>query len=126
MNGSNLFRQRMFIGLTGLMSLILPITPAQAFCVRNDTGAPIMIEATEDSAVFSLELDNNKKACCQPKDEACAIGNDKVKLSISSSDSAASCSITVSPKGNVNVTGKPDRMKCKANKPGSTMDWASG
>lgn len=120
------FRRQWAAGLTGLATVILLITPASAFCVRNDTGTTILIEATDDSAVFSQELANNKKVCCQPKDQACAIGKGKVKLSISSGNDAASCYVAVSPKGNVNVTGKPDKIKCKANKPGSTMDWASG
>jgi len=71
-------------------------------------------------------LANNKKVCCQPKDQACAIGEGKVKLSITSQEGETTCQVAVSPKGNVNVTGKPSSMKCKANKAGSTMDWASG
>lgn len=106
---------------------ILAITnPAMSFCVRNDTGTVIVIEAIDQTANFTRELANNKKICCQPKDEACAIGKDKVNLSISTGEGGASCDVAVSPKGNVNVTGKPDRIKCKANKAGSTMDWASG
>lgn len=85
-----------------------------------------MIEATDGTAAFSRELANNKKTCCQPKDKACAIGKDKVKLTISVSGGDTSCRVTVDPKGNINVTGKPDLIKCKANKAGSTMDWASG
>ncbi len=106
---------------------ILAITnPAMSFCVRNDTGTAIMIDAIDQSANFSHELANNKKICCQPKDKACAIGKDKVNLSISTGEDGASCDVAVTPKGNVNVTGKPGRIKCKANKAGSTMDWASG
>ncbi len=109
-----------------LISLITAVGSAESFCVRNDTGTAIMIEAIDDSATFSHELANNKKVCCPPKDQACALGKDKVSLTISTAKGEASCDIAVEPKGNVNVTGKPDQIKCKANKAGSTMDWASG
>lgn len=101
-------------------------SPAAAFCIRNDTGAAIQVEATDDSAVFQTEIANNKKRCCSPKDEACGITKKKVQLSISSPDGEATCKVAVGAKGNVNVTGSPDQLKCKANKAGSTMDWASG
>ena len=119
-------RSKLTLGLAVSMSVIAVVTPAQSFCVRNDTGTSIMIEAIDGSAAFNRELANNEKTCCQPKDQACAIGKDKVKLTISTPNNDAACSVTVSPKGNVNVTGKPDQIKCKANKTGSTMDWASG
>ncbi len=122
----HLFRSSVILGLATSTGFLGGVTPAQGFCVRNDTGASISIEAADGTAVFSRELANNKKACCQPKDKACAIGKEKVRLTISSPEGDASCSIAVDPKGNVNVTGKPDRLKCKANKAGSTMDWASG
>lgn len=117
---------RWALGVMASIGVFAMINPAMSFCVRNDTGTVITIEAIDDSASFNRELANNKKACCQPKDKTCAIGKDKVKLSISTPEDAAMCSVTVDPKGNVNVTGKPDRIKCKANKAGSTMDWASG
>ncbi|MGI9508221.1 MAG: hypothetical protein ACR2QJ_02595 [Geminicoccaceae bacterium] len=104
----------------------LSLQPASAFCVRNDTGAPIRIEALDDSAAFATEVGNNKKACCSPKDESCAIGGADIKLSIHGSSGDAACEVTVDPKGNVNVTGDRNTLKCKANKAGSTMDWASG
>lgn len=100
--------------------------PAHAFCIRNDTGAPIRAEAIDDTAIFAVDIANNKKACCSPKDEACAIGKEDVKLSIRASESESNCNVTVDPKGNINVTGKQNALKCKANKAGSTMDWASG
>ncbi len=100
--------------------------PAEAFCVRNDTGGPIQVEAVDGTAAFTVAIDNNKKACCSPKKAACAVGKASVKLSITGADSDANCDVTVDPKGNVNVTGKPDALKCKANKAGSTMDWAPG
>lgn len=109
-----------------LMSLALEMTPVQAFCIRNDTGAPIRIDATNEGIEFGLELDNNKKACCDHKKKDCVLDNDKIDLSISSSAGEASCSVTVPASGNVNVTGQPDSLKCKAVKAGSTMDWASG
>ena len=102
------------------------IPSAHAFCVRNDTGAPISIEAVDGTASFSVELANNKKACCSPKDDACSIGKADIKLDIGATQGDAHCDVTVSPKGNVNVTGKQTALKCKANKAGSTMDWASG
>ncbi|MEM8949012.1 MAG: hypothetical protein AAGA21_21635 [Pseudomonadota bacterium] len=104
----------------------LPSQPAGAFCVRNDTGAAIRVEADGETAVFSAEIDNNKKACCSPKDEACAIGKADIELSIGATEGDARCSVSVNPKGNVNVTGKQNALKCKANKAGSTKDWASG
>lgn len=99
---------------------------AFGFCVRNDTGAPISVEAVDRTASFDVKLANNKKACCSPKDDACAIGKTDVKLKIGASESDARCDVTVSAKGNVNVTGRQNALKCKANKAGSTMDWASG
>ncbi len=117
---------RLVFMLTACMSSLIAVTPAESFCVRNDTGGSILIEAIEESANFSRELANNKKACCQPKDQACGIGEGKVKLSISSQKGDATCQVAVSAKGNVNVTGKPNSLKCKSNKAGSTMDWASG
>lgn len=115
-----------WLGVALLAISALFIQPAAAFCVRNDTGEPVKVEAIEDSAVFNVEIANNQKACCDPKDAACGISQDKVQLSISSSGSKAMCSVAVGPKGNINVTGRPDQLKCKANKAGSTMDWASG
>lgn len=100
--------------------------PADAFCVRNDTGAPIRVEAEDRTADFAVEIANNEKSCCRPKDQSCAIGKADVQLSITASEGDGACSVTVDPKGNINVTGRPDAMKCKANKAGSTMDWASG
>ena len=99
--------------------------PASAFCVRNDTGAPISVRAEEGTAAFDVDIANNEKTCCSPKDQGCAIGENDVQLSISTPE-GGSCALTVDPKGNINVTGKPDALKCKANKAGSTMDWASG
>jgi hypothetical protein len=107
-------------------SVLMTTAPAAAFCIRNDTGATIQVEATDDSAVFQTEIANNKKSCCSPKDEACGITKKKVQLSISSPNGEATCEVAVSAKGNVNVTGNPKQLKCKANKAGSTMDWASG
>jgi len=104
----------------------LSVQPALAFCVRNDSGAPIRIEAIEGSARFSAEIDNNKKSCCRPDDRNCAIGKAGVKLTINAVGGDAACAVTVDPKGNVNVTGNANALKCKANKAGSTMDWASG
>ncbi|MGI9450875.1 MAG: hypothetical protein ACR2QH_09625 [Geminicoccaceae bacterium] len=126
MAGSSFFQSRLVLMLTSLMIIVAIVTPAESFCVRNDTGTSIMIEAIQGSANFSRELVNNKKVCCQPKDETCAISGDKVKLMISSQEGKATCEIAVTAKGNVNVTGKPSQIKCKANKAGSTMDWASG
>lgn len=100
--------------------------PALAFCVRNDTGSPIRVEALKSTASFATEIANNKKACCQPKDERCAIGDVDVQLSITASEGDGSCALSVQPKGNINVTGKQNALKCKANKAGSTMDWAPG
>ncbi|MGI9437443.1 MAG: hypothetical protein ACR2Q4_21890 [Geminicoccaceae bacterium] len=114
------------IGLLSCIAALSLAEPVAAFCVRNDTGGPIIIQALDDSAAFSRELANNKKACCSPKDEGCAIDKSGVKLSISSPGDKEACSITVSPKGNVNVTGRSGELTCKANKAGSTMDWASG
>lgn len=102
------------------------VQPAQAFCVRNDTGAPIQVEAEDGTAAFTAEIANNAKRCCSPKDESCAIGKADVKLSISASEGDGACALMVDPKGNINVTGKQNALKCKANKAGSTMDWASG
>ena len=102
------------------------IPSAYGFCVRNDTGAPITVEAVDGTASFAIELANNKKACCSPKDDACAIGKADVKLNIGATESETRCDVAVSPNGNVNVTGKQNALKCKANKAGSTMDWASG
>ena len=104
----------------------LNVQPAAAFCIRNDTGAPIRVEALDGTAAFAVEVGNNKKSCCSPKDESCAIGDADIKLSIGTSKGDAACEVTVDPKGNINVTGDHDALKCKANKPGSTMDWASG
>lgn len=104
----------------------LGVSTAHAFCVRNDTGAPIHVEAIDGTARFAMELPNNKQACCSPKDEACAISKADVKLTINALESKAHCDVTVSPRGNVNVTGRQDALRCKANKAGSTMDWASG
>ena len=104
----------------------ISIGPAHAFCIRNDTGAPIRVDAIDGTAKFGVELPNNKQACCSPKNEVCAIGEADVTLAIQALDSQARCEVTVTPKGNVNVTGKQDSLKCKANKAGSTMDWASG
>lgn len=104
----------------------LSAQPAFAFCVRNDTGAPIRIEAIDSTANFTMELDNNKKTCCQPNDQSCAIGKADVQLSITTPRGDATCAVSVGPKGNINVTGNANALKCKANKAGSTMDWASG
>ena len=104
----------------------LNVQPANAFCVRNDTGAPIRVEAEGGTAAFAVEIANNTKTCCSPKDENCAIGKADVQLSIGATESDATCAVTVDPKGNINVTGKQNALKCKANKAGSTMDWASG
>ncbi len=104
----------------------LGVQPANAFCVRNDTGAPIRVEATSGTAAFAAEIANNTKTCCNPKDEDCAIGKADVQLSIEAMKGDAACTVTVDPKGNINVTGRQDALKCKANKAGSTMDWASG
>ena len=49
--------------LTALSSL--PLQPANAFCVRNDTGAPIRVEADGETAVFSAEIANNKEGLLQ-------------------------------------------------------------
>ena len=73
-----LFGIAMVRSIMALVAVSAFLQPAYAFCVRNDTGAPIFIEAVEKSAVFNQELANNKKACCSPKDEACAIGKAKV------------------------------------------------
>ena len=116
-------------GLAGLVLVMvgwLTAAPAEAFCVRNDTGAPLQVEAVDGTTVFKATVDNNKKACCSPKDAACALTKAEVMLSITASEGDAACDVSVDPKGNVNVTGKPDSLKCKANKAGSTMDWASG
>ncbi|MGI9500559.1 MAG: hypothetical protein ACR2P3_11000 [Geminicoccaceae bacterium] len=107
-------------------ALWLNVQPALAFCVRNDTGVPIRVEALDGTADFLVDITNNKKACCRPKDENCAIGKADVRLSITASESDAACAVTVDPKGNINVTGNQSALKCKANKAGSTMDWASG
>ena len=104
----------------------LNVQPAVAFCIRNDTGAPIRVEALDGTAAFAAEVGNNKKSCCSPKDESCAIGDADIKLSVGTSKGDATCEVTVNPKGNINVTGDHDALKCKANKAGSTMDWASG
>lgn len=118
---------RMSLASLALVTVIwLAAGPAEAFCVRNDTGAPIQVEAVEGTAAFTATISNNKKTCCSPKDAACALTKADVLLSITGSDSDASCDVAVDPKGNVNVTGKPDALKCKANKAGSTMDWAPG
>lgn len=109
-----------------LAGLVVGIGPASAFCIRNDTGAPIKVDTTNQGLNVTLELANNKKACCDHKEDRCTLGNDKIDLSISSSAGEASCSVTVPASGNVNVTGRPDKLKCKALKAGSTMDWASG
>lgn len=111
---------------TLLIALGAGIEPAYGFCVRNDTGAPINVEAVDGTASFAVELANNKRVCCSPKNAACAIGKADVKLVIGTSESETSCDVIVSAKGNVNVTGKQDALKCKANKAGSTMDWAPG
>ncbi|MGI9493789.1 MAG: hypothetical protein ACR2QF_15440 [Geminicoccaceae bacterium] len=126
MTGRRFIHSRLVFLLTAALGAFAIVTPAESFCVRNDTGASIVIEAVEGSANFSRTLVNNKKACCQPKDAACAIGEDKVKLTISSQEGAATCQVTVPAKGNVNVTGRLNKIKCKANKAGSTMDWVSG
>ena len=126
MTGGCFFQSRLMFVLTAAMSSFAIVTPAESFCVRNDTGASIMIEAVQGSANFSRELANNNKACCRPEDEACAISGEKVKLMISSPEGEATCEVAVTAKGNVNVTGKSSQIKCKANKAGSTMDWASG
>lgn len=112
--------------LTLASAFLLNVQPALAFCVRNDTGAPIRVEALDGTADFAVEVPNNKKSCCSPKDESCAIGEADVELSIGASEGDATCAITVDPKGNINVTGKQSALKCKANKAGSTMDWAPG
>ena len=104
----------------------LNIQPTLAFCIRNDTGGPIHVEALDGTATFAVEVDNNKKSCCSPKDESCAIGDADIKLSVGASKGDATCEVMVDPKGNINVTGDHDALKCKANKAGSTMDWASG
>jgi len=109
-----------------MIGCAMTATPADAFCVRNDTGSPVVVAALEGTAIFQTKLANNKKACCEPKDEACGIGKDKVRLSISSEGEGAHCKVEVSPRGNVNVTGRIDQLRCKANKAGSTMDWAPG
>ena len=114
---------------TAILGLSLSLVvhgPAAAFCIRNDIGAPIQVEAKDGMASYSVEIDNNKKACCPPKDAACAISDEKVTLSITVEGGDGTCDVNVDPKGNVNVTGNPTRLKCKANKAGSTMDWASG
>ena len=116
MTEGHFLQSRLVFALMAAMGPFAVVTSAEGFCVRNDTGASIVIEAKDGSANFSHELINNKKVCCEPKDEACAIGAEKVKLSISSEDGEATCQVTVSAKGNVNVTGKPDEIKCKANK----------
>lgn len=104
----------------------LCIQPANAFCVRNDTGAAIRVEALEGTATFTVEIANNTKACCSAKDQNCAIGKADVQLSIGATGGDGTCAVSVTPKGNINVTGKQNALKCKANKAGSTMDWASG
>lgn len=104
----------------------LSIQPANAFCVRNDTGAPIRVDALEGTAAFTVEVANNTKACCSIKDQNCAIGKADVQLSIGATQGDDTCTVSVHPKGNINVTGKQNALKCKANKAGSTMDWASG
>ncbi len=104
----------------------LNVPAASAFCVRNDTGAPIRVEAEGGTAAFEAEIANNSKTCCSPKDESCGIGKADVQLSIGATESDATCAVTVDPKGNINVTGKQSALKCKANKAGSTMDWAPG
>jgi|GEM_PF-2720251 len=104
----------------------LGVQPAHAFCVRNDTGAPIHVEALDETAAFTVDIANNKKACCSPKNQACSLGKADVKLSITALEGDATCDIKVDPKGNINVTGKQNALKCKANKAGSTMDWAPG
>ncbi|MEM7041962.1 MAG: hypothetical protein AAF543_04035 [Pseudomonadota bacterium] len=111
--------------IIALVAACVLAQPASAFCVRNDTGSAINVRADEGTAAFDVDIDNNKKACCSPKDENCAIGKADVQLSITAPE-GGSCTITVDPKGNINVTGKPHALKCKANKAGSTMDWASG
>jgi hypothetical protein len=126
MVGFNEFGSGLAACMTGLAIALAMIQPAAAFCVRNDTGSPIMIEAVDGTAVFNQALANNKKVCCSPKDAACEIDGTKIKLSISSPDGASACSVAVTAKGHVNVTGRPDQLTCKANKAGSTMDWASG
>ena len=124
MAGLALFRLTCGPTLALAATFWLVAEPALAFCVRNDTGAPIRIEAVDGTATFAVERDNNKKTCCLPKDQSCAIGKADVKLSINVLEGAASCAVSVDPKGNINVTG--NALKCKANKAGSTMDWASG
>ena len=119
-------RRTGFAGLALVMASWLTAEPAEAFCVRNDTGGPIQVEAVDGTAAFRITIDNNKKACCPPKKAACAVDETSVKLSITGAVSDANCDVTVDPKGNVNVTGKPEALKCKANKAGSTMDWAPG
>ena len=126
MQSSVISRRTGLAGLVLVMVSWLTAMPAEAFCVRNDTGAPILVEAVDGMTVFKATVDNNKKACCSPKDAACALTKADVMLSITAADSDAACDVSVDPKGNVNVTGKPDALKCKANKAGSTMDWASG
>lgn len=123
----NSLRSRLaFATIAAAMLLVIDVTPAVAFCVRNDIGSPIQVEALDDTASFRVAVANNEKACCEPKDEACAIGDDKVRLSITTDEGKASCRVNVGARGNVNITGSPDALKCKANKAGSTMDWASG
>lgn len=114
-----------FFSLVSIVE-VMAASSANAFCVRNDTGSPIFVEALDGTEVFQTELANNKKACCEPKDQACGIGKGKVRLSISSEEEQAHCTVEVNPKGNVNVTGQKDQLKCKANKANSTMDWSYG
>ena len=47
----------------------LSIQPASAFYIRNDTGAPIRVKSEGSTAAFTVEIANNTKICCSPKDK---------------------------------------------------------
>ena len=96
----------------GLFFCIAMLSPAAAFCVNNDSGRAIKIDATTKGLPFNQEIANNTKVCCDFEASDCTLGYEVVDLFISSTTGVPYCSVTVSAKGHVDVTELADRITC--------------
>ncbi|MBL26020.1 MAG: hypothetical protein CMM50_00515 [Rhodospirillaceae bacterium] len=98
-------------------------TPASAWCVKNSSGQSIGVAA--DGTDVAFEIPTGRDGCCDPdRDSRCIAGDGAVPLSLAVvGQPVSACAVEVAAKGYVNVTKSPDGIRCKALKPGQTMDW---
>ena len=107
--------------ILSIVALVLAgAAPASAWCIANSSGAPVTVAVAGTEVTFDIAA--GRDGCCDPeRDGRCVPGDGPVSLSIAAAEAA--CEVEVVAKGHVNVTSSGDGIRCKALKPGQTMDW---